>query len=52
VKEYSYIVKGRIFFDIIGRTSKLLPLTKIVIPEYFVFVAYSNIMKDKSFIIL
>jgi hypothetical protein len=45
-------VKGRIFFDIIGRTSKLLPLTKIVIPEYLLVVAYSNIMKDKSFIIL
>ena len=51
-KELSYIVRGRIFFDIIGRTSKLLPRTKIVIPEYFLFVAYSNIMKDKSFIIL
>jgi hypothetical protein len=45
-------VKGRIFFDIIGRTPKLLPLTQIVIPEYLLLVVYSIIMKDKSFIII
>jgi hypothetical protein len=45
-------VRGRIFFDTIGTTPKLLPLTQIVIPEYLLLVVYSIIMKDKSFIII